>query len=89
MSRITFSGTHLICLKEVLLADDLEEDQTYKPPKRPRPEPKGPAQIFDEDGNEIVETAESGTEDSPNRKVCAKLTMSPSRRRCSWLKTDL
>jgi len=36
------------------------EDKDYRPPKRSRPEPSSPSQIYDSDGREIIElTAES------------------------------
>lgn len=44
------------------LLDDVPQDRTYTPPKRARAEPSVPVQIFNENGREIIETAESETE---------------------------
>ena len=36
---------------------DSEQDATYRLPKKQRQDEPGPAQIFDKDGNEILEDA--------------------------------
>ncbi|KAM5543378.1 hypothetical protein V8D89_002963 [Ganoderma adspersum] len=56
--------------ESTLLPDDEPTDKSYQPPKRPRPEPASPTQIFGSDGEEIVSSSPSSSElDEPRKAI--------------------